>query len=188
MHGSADDGDAIFKIPVTLRVAAGEGNGIAQHWYVESPLGGLAKGVQAGSAQVGKLLRAGDGNKRHRSDGADVESANITLSAHVEPAVGRWLSAPVSRGECSRRMEAQDISPLVDRMEILPIKNVGDALDVAAQRAARKRQRIVIALPACGIYRMVHRVIGNCRGDRAGDDSVQRARACDAPELQLREQ
>src|SRR6267378_3272267 len=106
LHGSADDGDAIFKIPVGLRVAAGEGNGIAQHWYVEGTLGWLTTTVQTGSAQVGKLLRAGNRNKRHRSDGTDIESANVTLSAHVEPAVRRRFSAAVSRSESSRRVEA----------------------------------------------------------------------------------
>src|SRR4029077_13565120 len=72
LHGSTDDGDAIFKIPVALRVAAGEGNGIAQHGYGEGPLGWLSKTVETGSAQVGELLRAGNRNKRYRSDGADI--------------------------------------------------------------------------------------------------------------------
>src|SRR6266850_1003252 len=124
LHGGADDGDAIFKVPIALRVAARERNGIAQHWHVESSLRWLTKTVETGSAQVGELLRAGYGNKRDRGDGADIESANVTLPAHVEPAVRGRFSAAVSRGESSCRVEAQHIAPLVDRMVVLPIKNV----------------------------------------------------------------
>src|SRR6266852_5830350 len=188
LHDRADDGDAVFKIPIALRIAAGEGNSIAQHGHVEGPLRWLSKTVQTGAAQIAELLRAGHRYVRDRRNRTDVESANVALSAHIKPAVRRWLSAAVSRRESPRRMEAQNISPLIDRMVVLPIKNIGNALDVAAQRASRKRQRIVIAFPACRIDRIVHRVIRNRRRDRAGDDSVQRARARDAAELQLREQ
>src|SRR5437667_4542517 len=75
---------------------------------------------------------------------------------------------------------------LVHRMVVLPIHNIGDALDVAAE--ARKPQGIKVALSTGGIDGIVDGVVGNGGSDGAGDDSVQRAGTGDAAELHLGEQ
>src|SRR5256885_7331975 len=83
-------------------------------------------------------------------------------------------------------MESQNIAVFVDRMVVLPINNIGDALDVAAEPG--KSKRIKVALAAGGIDGIVDGVIGDRRSDGAGDDSVQRAGTGDAAELHLGEQ
>src|SRR5437660_11640875 len=83
-------------------------------------------------------------------------------------------------------MESQNIAVFVDRMVVLPIHNIGDALDVAAEPG--KSKRIKVALSAGGIDGIVDGVVGNGGSDGAGDDSVQRAGTSDAAELHLGEQ
>src|SRR5438876_6402650 len=75
---------------------------------------------------------------------------------------------------------------LVHRMVVLPIHNIGDALDVAAE--ARKPEGIKVALSTGGIDGIVDGVVCDGGSDGAGDDSVQRARTGDAAELHLSEQ
>src|SRR5438876_5931783 len=75
---------------------------------------------------------------------------------------------------------------LVHRMVVLPIHNIGDALDVAAE--ARKPQGIKVALSTGGIDGIVDGVVCDGGSDGAGDESVQRARTGDAAELHLSEQ
>src|SRR5438045_1079402 len=83
-------------------------------------------------------------------------------------------------------MESQNIAVFVDRMVVLPIDNIGDALDVAAEPG--KSKRIKVALAAGGIDGIVDGVVGDGGSDGAGDDSVQRAGTGDAAELHLGEQ
>src|SRR5438876_7838550 len=83
-------------------------------------------------------------------------------------------------------MESQNIAVFVDRMVVLPINNIGYALDVAAEPG--KSKRIKVALAAGGIDGLVGGVVGNGGSDGAGDDSVQRAGTGDAAELHLGEQ
>src|SRR5204863_9651670 len=83
-------------------------------------------------------------------------------------------------------MESQNIAVFVDRMVVLPINNIGDALDVAAEPG--KSKRIKVALAAGGIDGIVDGVVGDGGSDGAGDDSVQRAGTGDAAELHLGEQ
>src|SRR5437016_8820433 len=70
-------------------------------------------------------------------------------------------------------MESQNIAVFVDRMVVLPIHNIGDALNVAAEPG--KSERIKVALAPGGIDGIVDGVIGDRGSDGAGDDSVQRA-------------
>src|SRR5204863_3146316 len=83
-------------------------------------------------------------------------------------------------------MESQNIAVFVDRMVVLPINNIGDALDVAAEPG--KSKRIKVALAAGGMDGIVAGVVGAGGSDAAGDDSVQRAGTGDAAELHLGEQ
>src|SRR5882762_6230309 len=124
LKGVADDGDAVLDVSIALRIATREANG---------PLGRLAKLVQAGIAGVGELLRRFDGNKRDRGDGANVKPADVRLSAHVEAAVGGRFATAESGDERSRSVQTQNVAALIHRMVVLPIKNVANALDVAAQ-------------------------------------------------------
>src|SRR5215470_8300916 len=71
---------------------------------------------------------------------------------------------------------------LVDRMEILHVDDVGNGFDVAAETG--KTNRIVKALAARGIDRIIHGVVGDGRRDGAGDDAVQGTGAGQAAELQ----
>src|SRR5437879_7372217 len=83
-------------------------------------------------------------------------------------------------------MEPQNVAVFVHRMVVLPIHNIGDALDVAAEPG--KSKRIKVALAAGGIDGIVDGVVGDGGSDGAGDDSVQRAGTSDAAELHLGEQ
>src|SRR5204862_6218241 len=78
-------------------------------------------------------------------------------------------------------MESQNIAVFVDRMVVLPINNIGDALDVAAEPG--KSKRIKVALAAGGSDGFVDGVIGDRGSDGAGDDSVQRDGTGEAAEL-----
>src|SRR5260370_32283236 len=71
-------------------------------------------------------------------------------------------------------------------MVVLPIKNVADALDVAAQ--PRKTHRIKVAFPPGGINWIVDRVIGDRRRDGTRNDSIQCAGTGNAAELNLGEE
>src|SRR6267378_7044051 len=71
-------------------------------------------------------------------------------------------------------------------MVVLPIDDVGDALDVAAE--TRKPERVEVALSARGVDRIVYGVVGDRRRDGARNDAVQRAGTGDAAELHLGEQ
>src|SRR5260370_41998297 len=133
-----------------------------------------------------RSLRRFNGNIRDRGDGANVKPADVRLSAHVKTAEGRRFPTAVSGDERSRSMQAQNVATLIERMVVLPVDHVADALDVAAQ--PRKAKRIKVAFPPGGINRIVDRVIGDRGSDGARNDSVQRAGAGDAAELQLGEQ
>src|SRR5260370_2872377 len=71
-------------------------------------------------------------------------------------------------------------------MVVLPIKNVADALDVAAQ--PRKTHRIKVAFSPGGINWIVDRVIGDRGRDGTRNDSIQCAGTGNAAELNLGEQ
>src|SRR5260370_11028006 len=184
----AHDGDAVFHVSVALEVATGEADGVAEDRHVDGSLGRLTEAIQAGATKIGKLLIGGHGNKSDRGDEANIEAADIRFAAHVEAAIGRRFAAAIAGDKSARSVQAQNVAALVHRMVQLPIKDVGDALDIAAERTAGERRRIEVALPASGVNGMVDGVIGNRGCDGAGDDSVERAGTGDAAELQLREQ
>src|SRR5216684_1685982 len=133
LEGVADDGDAVFDVSVALRIATWEADGVSQHRQANGPLGGLTKAVQARETGISELLCRFDGNKRDRGDGANVKPADIRLSAHVEAAVGGRFATAESGDERSRSVQTQNVAALIHRMVVLPIKNVANALDVAAQ-------------------------------------------------------
>src|SRR6266436_5760324 len=166
--------------------AAGKGDRVAEHGYAHGSLGRPAKAVQAGVAGVGELLRRRDRNKRDRGNRANVKTANVRLAAHIKAAIGRRFPAAVSGDERARSVETQNVAVLVHRMVVLPIENVADALDVAAEPG--KSERIKVALSTGGIDRIVDGVIGDRGSDGARNDSIQRAGTGDAAELHLGEQ
>src|SRR5467141_94283 len=133
LKGVADDGDAVLDVSIALRIATREADGVSQHRQANGPLGRLTKLVHAGIAGVGELLRRFDVNKRDRGDGANVKPADVRLSAHVEAAVGGRFATAESGDERSRSVQTQNVAALFHRMVVLPIKNVANALDVAAQ-------------------------------------------------------
>src|SRR6267378_4203424 len=169
----AHDGDAVFEVSVGLRVAAGERDRVTKDRHTDGPRGRLPEAIQTGCAHVGELLRRRRRNERDRRDRANIITTDVGLSAHVEAAVRRRFPATVTGDEGTGSVK---------------IENVGNALDVAAERATRESERIVVALAAGGIHRIVDGVIRNCRGDGAGDDSIERAGTGNAAELQLGEQ
>src|SRR6266481_3296486 len=186
LEGVPDDRNPVLDVSIALRVATRESDGIAEHRHTDGPLGGLAESVQTRSAGVGELLRRGDRYESDRSDRADVKSANVRLTAHIKAAVGRRLPSTVAGDECSRSVKTDNVAALVHRMVVLPIDDVGDALDVAAE--TRKPERVEVALSARGVDRIVHGVVGDRRRDGARNDAVQRAGTGDAAELHLGEQ
>src|SRR4029077_16524559 len=114
-------------------------------------------------------------------NGTYVESAQIALATHIEPAEGRDLLASIARRVRHAEMNANDIAPLLDRVEILHVEHVGYRLDVAAESG--HRQRIEEALPVRRIDWIVDRVIRDRRRNGARDDAVQCAGTSQAPEL-----
>src|SRR5229473_900113 len=186
LKGVADDGDAVFDVSIALRIATWEADGVSQHRQANGPLGRLTKAVQAGVAVKSELLRRFDGNKRDRGDGANVKPADVRLSPHIETAEGRRFPAAESGDEGSRSVQTQNVATLIDWMVVLPIENIADGLDVAAE--SREAHRIKVAFSPGGINRIVDGVIGDRGGEGARNDSVQRAGAGNAAELQLGEQ
>src|SRR5712664_1060723 len=182
----ANDGDAVLKVSIALSVAAREGNGVAHQRHADGPRGRLTESIQASCARVSELLDRGRRNESDRRDRANIKTADVGLSAHVEAAVRGRFPAAVTGDERTRSVKSQNVAVFVHRMEVLPIENVADALDVAAE--TRKPERIEIAFTAGGIHRIVDGVIGNCRRDGAGDNSIERAGTGNAAELQLGEQ
>src|SRR5712664_161240 len=182
----ADDRDAVLNVSIALSVAAGERDRVTKDRHTDGARGRLAGAVQTGSAGVCELLGGRGRNERDRRDRANIITADVGLSAHVEAAVGRRFAAAVTGDERPRSVKGQNVAVLVHRMEVLPIENIADALDVAAE--PRKSHRIEIALAAGGIHRIVDGVVRNCRRDGAGDDSIERAGTGNAAELQLGEQ
>ena len=69
-----------------------------------------------------------------------------------------------------------------------PLENVGDAVYVAAQRAARNTKAIKVTFAGGGILRIVYGVVGNARRNGAGHDAVESAGPGNAAELKLFEQ
>src|SRR5260370_1989503 len=95
---------------------------------------------------VGNLLRRGARDKGDRGNGANVKTANVRLTAHVEAAIGRRFPSAVPGDERAGSVEPQNIPPLVYRMVILPIDDISDSFDVSAE--PRKSKRIELALSA----------------------------------------
>ena len=85
-------------------------------------------------------------------------------------------------------MSAYYIAPFVMGTVHGPIENIGDAVDVAAQRAARNTKTIKVTFAGSGILRIIYGVVGNAGRDGAGDDAVERAGPGNAAELKLFEQ
>src|SRR6266851_2940913 len=73
-------------------------------------------------------------------------------------------------------------------MEILPVEDVGNGVDVAAQRTAGKAQGIEIAFSGVLIGGIVDGVVGDGRSNRAGDNPTERAGTGNAAELNVLEQ
>src|SRR5208337_1109702 len=100
---------------------------------------------------------------------------------------GHFLPA-ISRRERAQEPHPDRIPPLIDRVEIFELPRVRDGVDVSADWSARERQRIEVALPRCRVDRVIELVVVDRCGDRASQDSVQRAWPRDTLILQLREQ
>src|SRR5207245_10844930 len=67
----------------------------------------------------------------------------------------------------SEYSEHKYIALLIDRPKVFRFKNVGDGVDVAAQRPPLKAQRVEQALAAGGVNRVIHGVVGDRRRDSA---------------------
>ena len=188
LHRAAHDGDAVLDISKPLRVASRKSDGIAEHRHANRSRGRPTRPVKTGVAAEGELLCRRDRNKGDRGNRANVETADVRFTAHIEAAVRRRFPPAVTGDERTRSVKTQNVAALVHGMVVLPIKNVGDAIDVAAERATGERERIVVALASRGIYWIVDGVIADRGHDGARNDSVQRARTGDAAELHLGEQ
>src|SRR5256884_4026550 len=187
-HRAAHDGDAVLDISKPLRVASRKSDGIAEHRHANRSRGRPTRPVKTGVAAEGELLCRRDRNKGDRGNRANVETADVRFTAHIEAAVRRRFPPAVTGDERTRSVKTQNVAALVHGMVVLPIKNVGDAIDVAAERATGERERIVVALASRGIYWIVDGVIADRGHDGARNDSVQRARTGDAAELHLGKQ
>ena len=82
-------------------------------------------------------------------------------------------------------MEADHIAAFLNGMKILPVKNVADAVDVAAEGTTGETQGIKIAFPGMFVGGIVDRIVGNSGGDSAGDDALEGAGTRDATELNV---
>src|SRR5262249_17891506 len=105
-----------------------------------------------------------------------------------KPIVGRNFEAAVSGDVGGTGMEAKDIAMLVHLLIFLPVEDVGDGVDVTAERAAGERKLVQVALAGSGIHGVVDGVVADARRERARQDAVEGARAGNAAELQLLEE
>src|SRR6202030_4602987 len=108
--------------------------------------------------------------------------------AHVEAAEVRDFPAAIAGDIGSGNMHTDYISAFVMRTVTGPLENVGDAVYVAAQRAARNTKAIKVTFAGRGILRIVYGVVGNARRDGAGNDAVESTGPGNAAELKLFEQ
>ena len=97
----------------------------------------------------------GRGNKGDRRNGANIKSANVVFAAHIKTAERRNFLAAISGDVCRGDVNAEDVPLFVDGVEHRVIENIGDAVYVAAQRAAGKRKGVEItfclAVGFCGL-------------------------------------
>src|SRR5450755_3942711 len=182
------DGNAIFKISPGLHIATRERDGVTKDGHTEGTLNGSPVAVQRRRIGVDELLRGSRGNKRYRRNGADIKTANVVFSAHIEAAERRNFLATVPGDICRGDMNTQNVPLLINGMEHRVIENIADAVDVAAQRAAGKRKGVEILFASRGILRIIDGVVGNAGRDAAGYNAVERAGAGNAAKLELLEE
>ena len=108
-------------------------------------------------------VRGRNGNEGDRRDGANVEAAKIVFAAHVETAEGRNFLAGVPGGMRDGVVQAEDIALLEDGAELGVGENVGDGVDVAAQRAAGNGEGVEVAFAGARIDGIVDRVVGDAK-------------------------
>ena len=97
------------------------------------------------------------------------------------------FAAAITSNKGGAEVQADGIAVMVDGVEILDVEDVGDSLDVAAQRPADQRRGIEEAFALCRVNRIVDGVVADGRRNRAGDNAVQSAGAGDCAVLQLLE-
>src|SRR5713226_1066722 len=179
----AHDFDAVLDVADALQIAARKCRLENQYRQRKRPKLRIAETVQTRRIEECERADALLGDKGDRSDGANVEPANGIFTARIEAARRDQVSPAVACGESRLNAQAQNIAFLIDRMEILGLEDVSDGIDVAAERPALKTHRIKETLPAGGVNRVVDRIVGDRRGQAAGDNAGQSRRAGNVAEL-----
>src|ERR1700686_5318849 len=105
--------------------------------------------------EIGEPLRGGSRNKGHRRDGTNIKSANIVFAAHIKATERRDFPAAIAGDVSGGNVGAYYIALFVRGPVHRPIEHVGDAVYVAAQRAARNTTAIEITFAGRGILRFV---------------------------------
>jgi len=82
-------------------------------------------------------------------------------------------------------VKPDDITAFLDGMEILPVKNVGNSVYVAAQRATGETELNRRCFFRNADWWIVDRVVGNGGSEGAGNDALQRAGAGNTTELNV---
>src|SRR5262249_388463 len=151
-------------------------NGIGKDGNADGAGDGRPGRTESGGIEEAELLESGGGNEGDRRNRADVVAANVLFAAHVKPIVGRNFEAAVSGDVGGTGMEAKDIAMLVHLLIFLPVEDVGDGVDVTAERAAGERKLVQVALAGSGIHGVVDGVVADARRERARQDAVEGAR------------
>src|SRR4029077_4336552 len=127
------DGDAILDVAGSLKVAARQGGGVHQNRQAERSQGPSGQGIV-----IEEGLRRHGGNKYHRGDGPNIKTANIVCATQIEAAVRGHFLASVSGDKGGGEVQADGITALVDRVEVLDVEDVGEGVHIAAQGPARE--------------------------------------------------
>src|SRR5256885_3154487 len=177
----AGDRDAHLQVGPHTEISAGEYDLI--DWNGDSPvslprIGGILQ--NRCSVRIGERDYVRTGQKRDRRDGADIESANIVLAAHIEALERRRYQPAIPADEGCIHTVADGVPSLLHRKELLELDDRPDGTHRAAESGELRSQRHLLS--AMREHAAVERVEGEVGEDLAGDDSVYSVRSGDTAE------
>src|SRR5205823_13563466 len=177
----AGDRDAILQVRPHTEIPAGEYDLI--DWNGDSPVSlPRIRGILQNrcSVRIGERDYVRTGQKRDRRDGADIESANIVLAAHIEALERRRYQPAIPADEGCIHTVADGVPSLLHRKELLVLDDRPDGTHRAAESGEFRSQRHLLS--AMREHAAVERVEGEVGEDLAGDDSVYSVRSGDTAE------
>src|SRR5205823_10846501 len=92
LNNVANDGNAVFHVPVALEIPAGQRGHVAQRMYLEAVQATPATRIVIGKYGVSQVRVLRD--ERDRGNGANVEAANVAFTAHIKATFAASTFAP----------------------------------------------------------------------------------------------